>query len=94
MTPPEIPVSVVIPNNGEPDQVRRCLAALEGRLEARVLGAVVSSSCTHSFIGWLKNKTRAQCQLCERICAKYSFQCPDCGSVACMQATVLLDFQC
>jgi ankyrin repeat protein len=54
----------------------------------RVLGtcsAIVSSGCTHSSIGWLKNKARAQCQLCERICAKYSFQCPDCGSVACMQ---------
>jgi hypothetical protein len=47
--------------------------------------AIASSGCSHSSIGWLKNKARAPCQICDRICAKSSFQCPDCGCVACMQ---------
>jgi ankyrin repeat protein len=72
------------------DAARKNWSQLREQAEqrARVLGtcsAIVSSSCAHSSIGWLRNKARAQCQLCEKICTKYSFQCPDCRSVACMR---------
>jgi ankyrin repeat protein len=44
---------------------------------------IVSPGCTHSPIGWMKQKTRAQCRMCDKTCVKYSFQCADCGFVAC-----------
>lgn len=53
--------------------------------------ARASSGCSHSSLGWLKNKARAPCQICDRICAKSSFQCPDCGCVACMHCKLQRD---
>ena len=72
------------------DAARKNWSKLREQAEqrARVAGtcsAIVLSSCAHSSVGWLRNKARAQCQLCEKICTKYSFQCPDCRSVACMR---------
>jgi ankyrin repeat protein len=72
------------------EATRQCWSQLREQAENK-MGTVkacdvkASLDCTHSSIGWLKYKAWVQCHLCGRKCAKYSFQCPDCGSVACIQ---------
>lgn len=43
----------------------------------------VKIGCAHSSLVWKKRNGKAQCELCQRSCRKYSFQCPDCEAVAC-----------
>ncbi|MCJ1457818.1 hypothetical protein MMC28_008187 [Mycoblastus sanguinarius] len=40
-------------------------------------------SCAHCSMVWHKRKGKTQCQLCSKICVKFSFQCPDCDVVLC-----------
>jgi len=45
--------------------------------------ASASVACAHSSFAWMKRKGKGLCELCLKGCAKYSFQCLDCGTVAC-----------
>jgi hypothetical protein len=44
--------------------------------------ASASATCSHSSSVWAR-KGKGLCEVCLKSCAKYSFQCPDCGTVAC-----------
>jgi DNA polymerase III gamma/tau subunit len=66
---------------------RQMREAAERRGTQKVLDikakASASVACAHSSLAWMKRKGKGLCELCLKGCEKYSFQCPDCGAVAC-----------
>lgn len=46
-------------------------------------GASASIACAHSSAMWMKRKGKGLCELCLKSGVKHSFQCSDCGAVAC-----------